>query len=79
MNIIFNKYMITIISATSASAKAVIKIDKTKYQILLLFADYQLARVYKDYDTLLIGKKTLSYKGTGADINNGRLAYKESL
>jgi len=71
--------MITIISTTSASAKAVTKLDKNKYQLLLLFSDYIEVRTYKEYETLLIGKKTLLYKGTGADIKRGRLAYIESL
>ncbi len=71
--------MITIISTTSASAKAVTKLDKNKYQLLLLFSDYIEVRTYKEYETLLIGKNTLSYKGTGADIKRGRLAYIESL
>ena len=71
--------MITIISTTSASAKAVTKLDKNKYQLLLLFGDYIEPRYYKEYSTHIIGRKTLGCKGTGGDMELGKKAMEESL
>lgn len=68
---------ITIIGI-SAMAKAVAKIDKTKYETILIFGDYFEPKAYKGYNTYLVGRKTLQGHGTGNDLEQGRLAFEES-
>ena len=70
--------MITIIGISKA-AIAVSKLDKSKYQLLLLFGDYIEERLFKGFETYLVGRKTLMGSGTGADMNCGKLAMEESL
>ena len=62
----------------SAMAKAVAKIDKTKYETILLFGDYIEPKFYKEYNTYLVGKRTLYGHGTGNILEQGRLAFEES-
>lgn len=59
-------------------AKAVAKIDKTKYETILIFGDFLEPRAYKEYNTYLVGRKTLQGHGTGYNLEQGRLAFEES-
>ena len=71
--------MITIVGISTSAAKAVTKLDKDKYQLLLLFGDCFEPRFFKDFDSFLIGRHTLGYKGTGGYIERGKQAMEESL
>ena len=59
-------------------AKAVAKIDKTKYETILIFGDFLEPRAYKEYNTYLVGRKILQGHGAGNNLEQGRFAFEES-
>lgn len=71
--------MITVISTTRSAAKTLTYLDKTKYQLLMLFSDALDNYHYKDYNTYLIGKKILYGHGTKQSFDLAKKGFLESI
>ena len=71
--------MITVISTTKSAAKSLTYLDKSKYQLLMLFCDAVDYYNYKDYDTYLVGKKIMRGHGTKQTFELARAGFLESI
>lgn len=59
-------------------AKVVARFDKTKYETILIFGVAVEPMFYKESNAYVVGRKTLKGHGTANNLENGRLAFKES-